>query len=29
MNYGHGIEREMRYGSTRIINAYERYVLEI
>jgi Icc-related predicted phosphoesterase len=29
MNYGVGIPRLRRYGETTIINAYERYILEI
>lgn len=29
MNYGSSIVRETSYGSTRIINAYERHVIEI
>lgn len=29
MNYGHSIPRELQYNSTTIINAYERYTLEI
>lgn len=29
INYGHEIARELEYGGTRIINAYERYTLEI
>ena len=28
MNYGRSIPRESRYGDTRVINAYERYVFE-
>ena len=29
MNYGHDIPRETQYGNTTIINAYERYTLEL
>lgn len=29
LNYGRGIQRECRYGSTRVINPYERYIIEI
>lgn len=29
MSYGAGFQRERTYGSTRVINAYERYVLEL
>ena len=29
MNYGHNIERETQYKSTTVINAYERYILDI
>ena len=29
MNYGHQVPREMDYNGTKIINAYERYVLEV
>ncbi len=28
MNYGRGIQRERMYGKTRVINGYERYVVE-
>ena len=29
MNYGANIQREHQYGQTRIINAYERFTLEL
>mgnify|MGYP002905999137 FL=1 len=29
LNYGHNIQRESIYGTTRVINAYERYILEL
>ena len=29
MSYGHNIPRELDYNGTKIINAYERYILEI
>ena len=29
MNYGRNHVREDAYGSTRVINAFERYVIEI
>lgn len=29
LNYGHTIQRESRYGETRVVNAYERYILEL
>ena len=29
MNYGHTVPREMEYNGTRIINAYERYVIDV
>ena len=29
MSYDHNVPREMTYGDTKVINAYERYVLEI
>ena len=29
MSYGHNIPREIDYHGTKVINAYERYVLEI
>ena len=29
LNYGHQIPREMEYNGTRIINAYERYVIDV
>lgn len=29
MSYGHDIPRVLEYGSTRIINAYERYTIEL
>jgi Icc-related predicted phosphoesterase len=29
MNYGYNIPRVTEYGSTRIINAYEKYMLQI
>ena len=29
MSYGHDVARELEYNGTRIINAYERYVLEV
>ena len=29
MNYGYNIPRVNEYGSTRIINAYEKYMLQI
>ncbi len=28
-NYGYGFPRTMKYGNTTIVNAYERYILEI
>lgn len=29
LNYGRGIQRESVYGETRVINPYERYIIEI
>lgn len=29
MNYGHNIRRTVQYGDTTIVNAYERYILDI
>ena len=29
MNYGRQIQRERMYGKTRVINGYERYIVEI
>ena len=29
LNYGRSIPRESTYGSTRVVNAYERYILEL
>jgi Icc-related predicted phosphoesterase len=29
MNYGHDVPREMDYNGTKVINAYERYTIEI
>ena len=29
MNYGHSIPRQMQYKNTTVINAYERYILEL
>lgn len=29
LNYGRDIQREQQYGSTRVINGYERYVVEL
>lgn len=29
LNYGHTIQREIEYNGTRIINAYERYVIDV
>ena len=29
LNYGRGVKREDTYNDTRIINAYERYTIEI
>ena len=29
MSYGHSIAREIEYNGTRIVNAYERYVLDV
>ena len=28
INYGRGIQRESRYGTTRVINGYERYLID-
>lgn len=29
LNYGRNIPRESRYGQTRVVNGYERYILEL
>ena len=29
LNYGHGLERVLTYGDTTVVNAYERYTLDI
>ncbi len=29
LNYGRSIQREQRYGKTRVINGYERYLIEL
>ena len=29
LNYGRGIQRESVYGKTRVVNPYERYIIEI
>ena len=29
LNYGRSIQREQVYGSTRVINGYERYLIEL
>ena len=29
LNYGRTIQRESIYGATRVVNAYERYILEL
>lgn len=29
LNYGHNIPRESSYGDTRVVNGYERYLLEL
>ena len=29
MNYGRNFKRESMYGDTKVINAYERYIIEI
>ena len=29
INYGRGIQRESRYGTTRVINGYERYLIDL